>query len=341
MMRRSRGAIWNDISHAQAALVMGLAITLLALVIVTSCAGPASSSTAATPTRPAAASPSATGSRVEAHWGVEQGEGPEEFRVVFAFESARPYALRLARHNGSTLVQLPISGSGVYGSECMAPFMVGAKGTTWVRMSGPQLREFVSTAPALTVLSEEPGAPAVTLRDSGCRPRTIPRANLSDLPGVTRPSLGVCVFSESGDVAIARAAVQAALDELAGAWALGPYQGAPRLPVGLCPRTPVLVATNTVHPKRSGQGPVGTPPTVPVEQVSPFMLWVAVVPPNRIAYAFGPDPVSTRAAEENVCFGHTCAEVTSAIYTTAPTAADPVQIRLALLRGLGLLGPSR
>lgn len=283
-------------------------------------------------------SPSAAPGHVEARWGVEQGEGPEEFRVVFTFETARPYSLRLARGDGSTIVQLPISGSGVYGSECMAPHMVGGRGTTWVRLFGPDLREFVATASTLTVHSEEPGAPAVTLRDSGCRPRTTTRANLSDLPGVTRQSLGVCVFSENGDVAIARTSVQAALDGLAGAWALGPYQGAPRLVVELCPRTPILIATNTVHPKRSGQGPVGITPVVPVEQVSPHLLWVAVVPPDRIAYAFGSDPLSTRAAEETVCYGHSCAEVTSSIYLTPATVADPVALRLVLLRGLGLLG---
>ncbi|HEX4744080.1 MAG TPA: hypothetical protein VFW12_05350 [Candidatus Limnocylindria bacterium] len=331
------------------------ALGIMALVLAASCSAPEATrvaatptlpasppaSAAATPTLPASPSPSPPPRPIAAYWGVDLGAGPEEYRLVFAFESPRPYALRLARADRSTLAQVVISGSGVIDTSCVLKQLpAGTRGVTWSGVRGPQLREFLATFGSLTVESAEPGAPPVTLRDSGCRPQASPRANLSDLPGVTRTSLGLCVFDERGDLTAARVAVQAAFDGLDAAWALGPYQGAPRSPVVACPRVPTLIATDTVHPKRSGQGPVGTTPTVAVDQVSASQLWVVVATPERIAYAFGPDPLSTRAAEEHVCYGHNCAEVTSSIYIRPTTATDPVALRLALLRGLGLLGPS-
>ena len=324
-----------------------LVLAAIALVLAAACSAPETSRVATTPmpspppASPAPASPSAPSAPVTAYWSVDPGAGPEEYRLIFAFESPRPYAFRVARADGSTLVQVPISGSGTYDVSCVLKQLPGGtRGTTWVRVFGPQLREFVATATSLRVEGAEPGAPPVTLRDSGCRPQASLRANLSDLPGVTRSSLAICVFDERGDAPTVRVAVQSALDALHAAWALGPYQGASRAPVVACPRTPTLIATNTVHPKRSGQGPVGAPPMVSLDQVSPATLWVVVSPPERIAYAFGPDPLSTRASEEYVCYGHNCAEVTSSIYITPVTLADPVMLRVALLRGLGLLGPS-
>ncbi|HET8568478.1 MAG TPA: hypothetical protein VFM93_05765 [Candidatus Limnocylindria bacterium] len=309
---------------------------LLAALIVSGCDG---TRAAPSPTPPASAPPSASPGPVGTSWGVDPGEAPEEFRVVFAFDGPRPYSLRVDRRDGTAFFRVPIAGSGIHGADsCMARLATGAaRGTTWVRLRGPDLREFVATASSLSVQTDEPGAPEIALRDSGCRPSASAPSGM-DLPGIVRPALGVCVFVEGADAGAARAAAQTGLDDLAAAWALGPFQAMPRAPVDVCPRTPHLIATNTVHPKRSGHGPVAPPPTVAADKVSPLRLWLVVAPPARIAYAFGPAPLSTRAAEEHVCYAGSCGEVTSAIYVAQSVLGDPVPMRLALLTGLGLLG---
>ena len=108
-------------------------------------------------------------------------------------------------------------------------------------------------------------------------------------------------------------------------------------PPAPCPQPTLFLRTNTVHPKNSGQGPVGPGARV-VATPDAFLLHVAVTTNAQLARIFG--GLSTRrGAEEITCTGDNCREITSAIYT------DPVEFQNAarrerlLLTGLGLLGP--
>ena len=98
----------------------------------------------------------------------------------------------------------------------------------------------------------------------------------------------------------------------------------------------MFLRTNTVHPKNSGQGPVGTAPRVTTPD--PFLLHVAVTTNAQLACIFG--GLSTRrGAEEITCTGDNCGEITSAIYTDTVEFQDAARREQLLLRGLGLLGP--
>ena len=107
-------------------------------------------------------------------------------------------------------------------------------------------------------------------------------------------------------------------------------------PPAACAELPVFLRTNTVHPKNSGQGPVGTAPRVTAPD--PFLLHVAVTTNAQLARIFG--GLSTRrGAEEITCTGDNCGEITSAIYTDTVEFQDAVRRERLLLTGLGLLGP--
>lgn len=102
-----------------------------------------------------------------------------------------------------------------------------------------------------------------------------------------------------------------------------------------CPQPTVFLRTNTVHPKMSGQGPVGTTPRVTTPD--PFLLHIAVTTSSQITRIFG--GLSTRrGAEEIACAGDNCGEITSAIYSDVAGFQDPARREQLVVAGLGLLG---
>lgn len=107
-------------------------------------------------------------------------------------------------------------------------------------------------------------------------------------------------------------------------------------PPAACAEPPVFLRTNTVHPKMSGQGPVGTAPRVTTPD--PFLLHVAVTTNAQLARIFG-GLATRRGAEEITCSGDNCGEITSAIYADTVEFQDAARREQLLLRGLGLLGP--
>jgi hypothetical protein len=103
-----------------------------------------------------------------------------------------------------------------------------------------------------------------------------------------------------------------------------------------CPQPTLFLRTNTVHPKMSGQGPVGTAPRVATPD--PFLLHIAVTTSSQITRIFG--GLSTRrGAEEITCSGDNCGEITSAIYGDVVDFNDPARREQLVAAGLGLLGP--
>jgi hypothetical protein len=105
-----------------------------------------------------------------------------------------------------------------------------------------------------------------------------------------------------------------------------------------CSRPTVFLRTNTVHPKMSGQGPVGTASLVTIPDAS--LLHVAVTTGSQVARIFG--GLSTRrGAEEVTCTGDNCGEVTSAIYCDVLEFNDPARREQLVLEGLGLLGAGK
>ena len=106
-------------------------------------------------------------------------------------------------------------------------------------------------------------------------------------------------------------------------------------PPAACAEPPVFLRTNTVHPKMSGQGPVGTALTVTVPD--PVFLHVAVTTRAQLTRIGG---LSTRrGAEEITCTGDNCGEITSAIYTDTVEFQDAARRERLLFTGLGLLAP--
>jgi hypothetical protein len=105
-------------------------------------------------------------------------------------------------------------------------------------------------------------------------------------------------------------------------------------PPAECSQPTLFLRTNTVHPKNSGQGPVGTVPIVTTPDA--FLLHVAVTTDSQLTRIFGGLSMR-RGAEEAACAGHDCAEITSAIYTSVADFQDGVRRELLVVTGLGLL----
>jgi hypothetical protein len=101
-----------------------------------------------------------------------------------------------------------------------------------------------------------------------------------------------------------------------------------------CSQPTLFLRTNTVHPKNSGQGPVGPVPRVTTPDT--FLLHVAVTTSSQLTRIFG--GLSTRrGAEEVTCTGDNCGEITSAIYSSVTDFQDTGRREQLLLIGLGLL----
>ena len=148
--------------------------------------------------------------------------------------------------------------------------------------------------------------------------------------------MAICLYVDAStglNADTARIALQDSLDAIVqqGYTALGARS------VSVCPQIPLFLRTNTVHPKNSGSGPVAAAQTVAAP--SPFLLFVAVTTPARIATIFGGLTIR-RGAEEAACpggGGDNCLEVTSSIYADPTAFADAALRQTLVLDGLGLL----
>lgn len=106
-----------------------------------------------------------------------------------------------------------------------------------------------------------------------------------------------------------------------------------------CPQAPLFLRTTTVHPKNSGSGGVvGT--ATRVTTPSPILLFVAVTTLNSISRIFGGLTVR-RGAEEMICTGDNCGEVTGSIYTDPTSFASAVARESLILEGFGLVGSGK
>ncbi len=152
-----------------------------------------------------------------------------------------------------------------------------------------------------------------------------------------RASLRVCVFVDPASAASptqAQTLFEDALTQLRAGFATPIAVDL----VSRCEATPVFLATNSRHVQNSASGlPVGSPMRVSKSEVSPTALIVAVTTRDKIDAIFG-SLVTRRGAEQVVCDGGNCAEVTTSVYVADTAVSDPSARRAALLEGLGFAG---
>lgn len=84
--------------------------------------------------------------------------------------------------------------------------------------------------------------------------------------------------------------------------------------------------------------PSGDFRSLDVTQAGRFRLFVFVLPQNRIDTIFGDSPYRA-AAQEFLCRGHVCNEVSTGVYVSPQELRDAAFLKLALQRGLGLERP--
>jgi hypothetical protein len=195
----------------------------------------------------------------------------------------------------------------------------------------------VPASPAATspTVATAPAAPAASAPNR-VAPDIANRALAARVRDTARTDVAICLYVDPStglNADAARILLQDSVDALVrqGYTALGARS------VPACPQVPLFLRTNTVHPKNSGSGPVAPAPIVSTP--SPFLLFVAVTTPARIATIFGGSTIR-RGAEEAACpgGGDNCLEVTSSIYTDPATFADAALRQTLVLDGLGLLG---
>lgn len=166
-------------------------------------------------------------------------------------------------------------------------------------------------------------------------PPSVANAALADLMrGTGRSELRICLYADPATGADPSQLLALLTSTVDGLRAKG--YTVISAPPAACAQPPVFLRTNTVHPKNSGQGPVGTAPMVTAPD--PFFLHVAVTTDAQLARIFG-GPSIRRGAEEITCTGDSCGEITSAIYADTAELQDTARREQLLLRGLGLLGP--
>lgn len=167
---------------------------------------------------------------------------------------------------------------------------------------------------------------------------TIERANQNLLAGARalgRTEVAICLYVDPS-VGLLRDQPNAALQASVDALVRQGYTSLASRPVAACPQAPLYLRTNSVHPKNSGGGPVAAVPTVTTP--SPFLLFVALTTPARIATIFG-GSTNRRGSEEALCpgSGNNCAEVTGSIYMDPTSFAQTADREKAILQGLGVL----
>ncbi len=203
--------------------------------------------------------------------------------------------------------------------------LVRAQAPPTVAMSPSATPTVAAATAASTVAAPDRVAPDVANRGLLLRARETGRADVA-----------ICLYVDAStglNADTARIALQDSLDAIVqqGYTALGARS------VSVCPQIPLFLRTNTVHPKNSGSGPVAAAQTVAAP--SPFLLFVAVTTPARIATIFGGLTIR-RGAEEAACpggGGDNCLEVTSSIYADPTAFADAALRQTLVLDGLGLL----
>ena len=192
------------------------------------------------------------------------------------------------------------------------------------RNAGPSVPPSATVAVATTpTMSPSPSRPLVEVANSALATR---------VRETGRSAVAICLYVDPAagvDAAGALVQLQSSIDALV-------QQGYTALSTRAmpCPQAPLYLRTNTVHPKNSGSGPVGTAPRVTTP--SPYILFLTVTTTARIATIFG-GLTLRRGTEEITCTGDNCGGVTESIYTD-PSAYMNAAIReRLLLEGLGLL----
>ena len=193
-----------------------------------------------------------------------------------------------------------------------------------------------STRP--TVSPSTPGAASPTTSGTAgptVVPASVANASLADFVRQTgRSELRICLYVDPATGADPSQFLALLTSTVDGLRAKG--YSVISAPPAACAEPPVFLRTNTVHPKMSGQGPVGTAPRVTTPNA--FLLHVAVTTNTQLTRIFG--GLSTRrGAEEITCTGDNCGEITSAIYTDTVEFQDIARRERVLFTGLGLLAP--
>lgn len=86
-----------------------------------------------------------------------------------------------------------------------------------------------------------------------------------------------------------------------------------------CPRKPYLLQPGATHPLLSGEAPTVQIPMT--DKPSPYRVHVYIVPQTEIQDSFGLADMRS-SAEEMLCTGNVCYEVTSGIYLTLQDATN-------------------
>lgn len=182
--------------------------------------------------------------------------------------------------------------------------------------------------------AQAPSSPSPSVAPTGRVAPDVANRALADLARDTgRTGVAICIYVDPStglNADAARAALQGSVDALVqqGYSVFGAQR------VAQCPQAPVFLRTNTVHPKNSCCGTVGTAPRV--TSPSPFLLFLAVTTPARIATIFG-GLTLRRGAEEITCTGDNCGEVTGSIYVEPAAFGRAADREKSILEGLGLL----
>lgn len=219
------------------------------------------------------------------------------------------------------------------GLAALAVIVILVAGVAVLSVVRAQVPPTVATSPSATPTVAAATAASTVAAPDRVAPDVANRYLAGRIRGTGRADVATCLYVDPStglNADTAKVALQDSLDALVqqGYAALGARS------VSVCPQVPLFLRTNTVHPKNSGGGPVALAPRV--TSPSPFLLFVAVTTPARIATIFGGSTIR-RGAEEITCSGDNCAEVTGSIYAD-PTAFADVAIRQGLvLDGLGLL----
>lgn len=170
-----------------------------------------------------------------------------------------------------------------------------------------------------------------------------PQVGTTPLGVSTRDRLAVCIQEAEGlklDPDAAAKAARAAFAELEKNpnWAVyAPYAvGGPQIDLG-CPTVPTFLRPiDNGYPPSSPTSRPGRLAATVVQTAGPYRTYVVVFPDARLAAVLISDLVARRSAEEDMCEGASCAEVTSGIYISESEFRDHVRLAEALAVGLGI-----